>query len=81
MMFTSDNFAIYHQIKTSIGFQYKRKLNSKSLIQLSKILPFKLIRTHKFAYQSNLFSECFYLSLNAVNYQLNQVIFKREKDE
>ena len=38
--------ALYHQIKTSIDFCCKWILNPKSLIQLSKILPVELIKTH-----------------------------------
>ena len=39
--------SFYYQIKTLIGFCYKRGLNFKSLIQLSNILLIKLTRTHK----------------------------------
>ena len=35
------------KIKTLIDFLYKRKLNSKSFIQPSKILPVELTETHK----------------------------------
>ena len=38
---------LYHQIKTSISFWCKRRLNPKSLIQPLKILPIKLTETHK----------------------------------
>ena len=38
---------LYYQIKTLIGFCYKRGLNFLSFIQLSKILLIKLTRTHK----------------------------------
>ena len=40
---------LYHQTKTSIGFWCRQrvKLNPRSLIQPSVILPVKLIETHK----------------------------------
>ena len=39
--------ALYHQTKTPIGFLYRWRLNIRSLIQLSEILPIELIGTHK----------------------------------
>ena len=38
---------LYYQIKTPINFLYRRELNLRSLIQLSKILPVDLTGTHK----------------------------------
>ena len=39
---------LYHQIKISIGFWCRRRLNPKSLIQPSEILPVELTETHKY---------------------------------
>ena len=39
--------ALYHQIKTPIGFWYRWGLNSKYFILLSKTLLVELIRNHK----------------------------------
>ena len=36
----------YHQIKTPIGFWYRRGLNLKSLIQPAAPLPIELTKTH-----------------------------------
>ena len=44
----SDNS--FHQTKTPISFLYKLGLNLKSLIQLSKTLPVKLIGTYIFMF-------------------------------
>ena len=38
--------ALYHQTKTLISFWCRRRLNPRSLIQLSKILLVKLTRIH-----------------------------------
>ena len=40
------DFALYHQIKISISFLCKRKLNHKSLIQPSNILLIELTEIH-----------------------------------
>ena len=45
-MTTALNNALYHQIKTLIDFWCRRKLNPRSLIQLSEILPIELTETH-----------------------------------
>ena len=37
--------ALYYQTKTLISFWYRRELNSRSLIQLSKILSIELRKT------------------------------------
>ena len=39
--------ALYYQIKTPISFWCRQRLNRKYLIQLSEILSFELIGTHK----------------------------------
>ena len=39
---------LYHQIKISIGFWCRRRLNPKSLIQPSETLPVELTGTHKY---------------------------------
>ena len=39
---------VLYQIKISIGFWYRRRLNPKSLIQPSKTLPVELTTTHKY---------------------------------
>ena len=39
----------YHQTKTSIDFWYRRRLNHRPLIQLSKTLLVELIETHHFS--------------------------------
>ena len=36
----------YHQSKTPISFWYRRRLNLRSLIQPSEILPIELTETH-----------------------------------
>ena len=46
--------ASYYQTKTLIGFWYKRRLNTRSLIQPSEILPIKLTETHKNIYNFDL---------------------------
>ena len=46
MTSTSDNRVFNHKTKTSIGFWYRLKLNSKSLIQQSETLLVKLTETH-----------------------------------
>ena len=38
--------ALYHQTKTPINFWRKWRLNSRSLIQSSEILPIELPETH-----------------------------------
>ena len=40
------SWALYHQTKTPINFWCKRRLNLRSLIQLSKTLPIELTGTH-----------------------------------
>ena len=45
-MTTALNNALYHQIKTLIGFWCRRKLNPRSLIQPSEILSIELTETH-----------------------------------
>ena len=40
------NNALYHHIKTLIDFWCRRKLNLRSLIQPSEILPVELTETH-----------------------------------
>ena len=47
----------YYQTKTSIDLWCRRRLNLKSLIQSSKNLRVKLIRTHKF-YQLSKLTKC-----------------------
>ena len=42
MVFASNNCDFYHQTKTPISFWYRRRLNLKSIIQLSDILPIEL---------------------------------------
>ena len=39
--------ALYHQTKTPISFQCKQRMNPRSLIQLSEILPVELTGTHR----------------------------------
>ena len=46
--------APYYQTKTLIGFWYRRKLNTRSLIQPSEILPIKQTETHKNIYNFDL---------------------------
>ena len=45
-MASAPDDTLYHQIKTAISFQCRRKLNPKSLIQLSKTLLVEQIGTH-----------------------------------
>ena len=40
--------SLYHQIKILINLWYRWRLNLKSLIQLSEILPVELTETHFF---------------------------------
>ena len=47
----------YHQTKTPIGFWCRRRLNPRSLIQPSEILPIELIGTHLY-YWLKLFNNC-----------------------
>ena len=54
-MSISNNCALYHQTKTSINFNYMRKLNLKSQIQLLKTL--QIYRVEFF---------CFRVELNAL---------------
>ena len=45
-MTSTSNIDLYHQIKIPIGFLCKRRLNFRSLIQLSETLSVELIGTH-----------------------------------
>ena len=45
-MISALNNVFYHRIKTLIGFWYRWKLNLRSLIQPSEILPVELTETH-----------------------------------
>ena len=47
--------ALYRLNKTSIGFWYRRRLNTRSLIQPSEILSIELTETH--IYKSLLYKE------------------------
>ena len=47
---TSASNNSFHQTKTPISSLYKLELNLKSLIQLSKTLPVKLIGTYIFMF-------------------------------
>ena len=47
MMFVSNDCVIYRQTKTLNCFWYKRELNLKHFIQLSKILRVELIESER----------------------------------
>ena len=66
----SDNS--FHQTKTPISFLYKLGLNLKSLIQLSKILPVKLIGTYIFMFDQLMF---IFLYENGQSFQSNCQVY------